>query len=829
LRTIASLCLVASFALAGPVAAHAQVVSEVQMRSEAQRRFTKSGLIIRASITRDAAEQGDAAQMATYRELVVAREENARKERDLKQARSSLDTEHRKTARASARAEQAESELKRRADITAREEAFVAELARRNPGYAVAMQVFSDRMSKALQNPDPRISEALDRYVAGEPGALDDLSDLGEEIIAANREADAAAKTAINAAIDRQARKRDGDLRRSIAQAWTNGADKGDKTNEQALEKWLLAALGDPDDFDQWLQIRQLARFVENSREEERAADELWARANTAQQRAEAASACAAVHLAPGKWCNGEWTRDDYQHELLRLLRELVVEAPSDLVAQLNLADELANQADYKRGEDEDGRKLQLREAWKILDNLHVAVPDSYTIEIRRFEVGAQLGIGMSDPATLIRARALRESAVTRARAFQARFPASWVAGSALADALEKLSEVTDMQRDEPASLAATDEAVAIALRLSGHRSADMKRKSLLWSAHTRAGMSARVFAAFARERDHHSAAMEAGRGYERGHWAYMTELAGPRLQVAELASGNIAAARALNEINYGEGRAAIDEAGSAPVEPFLHDYYGATYDWIELKFEAAERRYREIARRLNKPDHYRGLIASNRLIVRTMVHLSLITIAIERERYPAALRQGAFFLDSLRQHEADRHLAPLARLVAEAVREVIVHIPGAPLTWADIELAALDDIDPKVLVTDRVPDEMLLARRRALEIQNPAAVQGQEPEKGKAGLLQALQKTFTISDQLVSELPLSAALISMILSTQKMRAHAGDPQVSWASLANDYVDFHKRGWLTIGVSIDEMHFALARAAVLKRRAEVAAAEPSRK
>lgn len=45
------------------------------------------------------------------------------------------------------------------------------------------------------------------------------------------------------------------------------------------------------------------------------------------------------------------------------------------------------------------------------------------------------------------------------------------------------------------------------------------------------------------------------------------------------------------------------------------------------------------------------------------------------------------------------------------------------------------------------------------------------------------------------------------------------DPDVSWQMVAERYLDFHKRGWITDQAHISDFEFAVARAEVLQRRA----------
>jgi len=379
--------LLAVLPIMQPTVAAANARSQLSLASDQQRRFTKVGLVMNSGLTTEAAERAGDEVHALLRSLASERRRAANAEHEATAARQAAEAERRRSSRASAvaraaeaRAERAEAEAERlRDEQVAREEAFLAELGRRDVEYAAAKDEFVRRVNDMVERRDPRIDDALARYLAGDIGALDDLAEYTEALVAANR----AGREAAIADIQREGRRRDGNLLRSTAAIWLDAADKGEKPARAALAKWLDAARTDPDEFSQWQTIYDLADEIGDAATQADAVNQLWARARTLDERIDAAATCASQHIGKGRWCNGEWTRAQYQDEVVRLWRERVAQKPDESSGRLGLATALWSNAPFDF-DNKTKRQTMLAEAMGIIAALAHQYPDNVLIAHRQ-------------------------------------------------------------------------------------------------------------------------------------------------------------------------------------------------------------------------------------------------------------------------------------------------------------------------------------------------------------------------------------------------------------------------------------------------------------
>lgn len=803
--------ILASLAPAAP--AGAQSITVAAARSEEQRRFTKVGLVIGAAVTKEAVQRADDHTLALYRELETMRKRAIGAERAARAAQQDADGERRKSSKADraadaaqARAATAEAEAVRlRGEALVREEALIEELARRDIEYAHAQKIFAEHMSDIVARDDPHITAALERYLDGDLTALDALSEYVDAAVAANRAADAAALAAIEA----RGRKRDGDLLRSVAAMWSDAADKGERSAAQALAKWQEAARTDPDNFGQWQAIYDLAVSLGLTDVRRQAVDRQWQLAKTPSQRALASANCAWVVEPRVTLCQGSWTGAEYEAETIRLRRQLVAQEPDNPAHLFLLVFDLQRQA-IREAPDTPRRSALTAEAVAITEALRQRYPDNSAIEMLRISTLGNSATGLLPGMNLDSGRTAMERGVALSRDALERNPGSWAHMSRLATALENLSVITDADRDEARSIALADEAIAITEAGLAKDLGDLSRVSALWHAYTRAAMSARVFAAFERERGLYIKALNLGRPYVATDRDFMVELTLPRLEMAELAVGHVDTARTLSL----EARALRlsrppdAEQPADPVQPVSDAFAEARYAWIAGYYPLAAQLHRSLLTAIDTPGHFPGIGRADRLLFATIGTLSLALIEMERSRYDAMLTECDRALQRVDAAQTDPETRREAKVLRTITQLLCVAVPGSSVRWTDVTAPVFDGLDGGRFWGDTDLGAQMIARRRTLE-----AAEGPVTGTPRDQLLASLERTFRVADQLAMEGPPSEQRFSSALSAQKMRAQAGDPDMPWRTVADNYVHFYKLGWITNPTTVEDMHFALARAA----------------
>lgn len=799
-----------------PMAMAAPERSQASMSTEQQRRFTKVGLVINASLTTEAAERAGDETHALLRSLAIERQRATNAERAAAAARREAEAERGKSARATqaardaaARADRAEAEASRlRDDQIAREEALLAELGRRDAEYAAAKNEFARRVNDIVERRDPRIDEALTRYLDGDIGALDDLADYTEAIVAANR----AGRDAAIASIERDGRRRDGDLLRSTAAIWLDAADKGEKTTRAVLAKWLDAARTDPDEFSQWQSIYSLADDLGEAAIRANAADQLWSRARTLDEHIQAAATCASQHIGKGRWCSGEWTRNQYQDEEIRLWREKVALDPYQPTGRIGLASALWRNApdDLK---DKSKREMMLAEAETLIGDLARDYPDSPLVAYRARLIAEASGRMRLDEGTeREKTRRVYTASLQQARNQMAARPESFLAQSGLVSELQSMSGIADADRDEAQSLALVNEAIMIAEAALAKDPENERRAAVLWHALTRAAMSARVYGAFERERDFYARTLDLSRRFDAGDSRYMLELTIPRLAGAELMLGNLERVRALyaEQLKMIEAGSTLDGTIEQPAQFELLSLAmnEARLLWIEQDYVAAEVAFASLRPQArSQPD------PQSRFFSELIIDFNLLTMFIEQQRVKDAIALASdvrFRLDAMGREPALREPARFGRLTIDLL---MVVIPGSGVGWADLVIPDPAKLDPENYRLNVDDADALLTRRAAM----PDDIVGSGTVRDR--IIGSLRPTARLSLEMMETGQPSAIRIGGFLSVLKLLALAGDPEVTWQLVADRYLHFHKLGWITDPSNVGDFEFAMARAAILRRRA----------
>lgn len=769
-----------------------------------------------ASLTTEAAERAGDETHALLRSLASERQRAVNAERAAAAARREAEAERGKSARATqaardaaARADRAEAEAARlRDEQIAREEALLAELVRRDVEYAAAKDEFARRVNDMVERRDPRIDEALTRYLDGDIGALDDLADYTEALVAANR----AGRDAAIASIERDGRRRDGDLLRSTAAIWLDAADKGEKTTRSVLAKWLEAARTDPDEFSQWQTIYSLADDLGEAAIRANAVNQLWSRARTLEERIEGAATCASQHIGKGRWCNGEWTRQQYQDEEIRLWREKMGQDSDQPVARIGLVSALWRNAPHEF-EDKARRATMLDEATTLIAALARDYPDSPRIaHYMRLIAEASGLMKLEAGEERERTRRVYIASLQLARSQMAARPDSFLAQSSVVSELQNMSGIADADRDEAQSLALVNEAIMIAEAALAKDPESERRAGVLWHALTRAAMSARVYGAFERERGLYARTLDLSRRFAAGDSRYMLELTIPRLAAAELMLGHLDNVRALNAerlklIEAGRTRdGTIDNlaqhesynvaTGNARLLWIEQDYAGAELAFVALRTQAR-----------SEPD------AEERLIAELVIDFNLLKMFIEQQRLVDALALAAEARQRLDTIGREPKLREPARFGRFAIDLLMVAVPGSGVIWTDLAIPDTARLDPgnyRINVDDA---DALISRRAAMsdDIVGTGTVHDR--------MIGSLRPTARLSLELMETRQPSAIRISGFLSTLDLLALAGDPEVTWQLVADRYLHFHKLGWITDPSNVGDFEFAMARAAVLRRRA----------
>lgn len=816
LTTAMTLALAALALVPFSAAQAAPAPAQLSADSEQQRRFTKVGLLMNAGLTQAAAERSTEQIQAEGRALASARQRAVMAERDAATARKEADAERRKSSRASAaareaeaRAERAEAEAARlRDEQVAREEAWLNELGRRDVEYAAAKDEFVRRVNDMVERRDPRIDDALARYLAGDIGALDDLAEYTEALVAANR----AGREAAIADIQREGRRRDGNLLRSTAAIWLDAVDKGEKPARAALAKWLDAARTDPDEFSQWQTIYDLADEIGDAATQADAVNQLWTRARTLEERIDAAATCASQHIGKGRWCNGEWTRAQYADEKIRLWREKVAQKPDEPFARIGLATALWAEAMLIH-DDKQRRASMLTEAVAMMDKLSQQYPDSSLIASRRLDIVSEGGgLSLAPGPELERTRGVFATGLQAARAQLARSPDSFAAISNLAKALRRMSVVADADRDVAQSIALIDEAIALAEGALAKDPESDSRGAVLWHSLTRAAMSARIHGVFSRERDLYARTLALSRRFADGDSRYMVELTVPRLANAETVLGNLAAARMLLDEEEGRLRARL-ASGDLAADDAEGELYGFAFErarlsWIEGDYGAGEGGFRALLR-----DVLAQPVSEDRILRDSTVVVQLYLILVEQGRIDEALAVVTDARTRLQQLDSDPQNRQYARFSLFLMDVLAASTPDSGVRWADLKPPSMDGLDTDRYTTEPDLVTSFLAERAKLDAGLPT--NGTRQERLRA----SLRANYDVTLALSNKQPPSQTGAGSLLNGLKMLAHAGDPEASWQVVADQYLDLHKRGWVAEGPSMADFEFAMARAAVLRRRA----------
>lgn len=823
---LASVVFAGHVTILAPAAASMGDPAMVVASLEAQRRFIKTGLVISAAFTKAAVEGADERVKATYRDLQVMRlravtaERSARDALKLAAAERLNASESDRAAEAmKARADKAEADAaKLQADLVALEETWLARLASRDFQYAASQKVFAAHMSNIVERDDPRIAAMLERYLEGDVEALNELSEYADAVIASNRAADEAAKTKI----ENDGRRRDGDMLRSIASIWSDAAEKGQKSVASVLAKWQEAAALDPDNFEQWAQIARYAFLVGAAETQRQAATELWSRALTLAEKATANQLCS---VADGSRCNRQWIDLEYRQEEIRLRREMVERNPGSPLELLRLAEILSLEGSWMPEMDDD-RKAKGQEALALLERLRQQYPGNEYIELRCISAAARTGIRLTPGAERDKQRTDLERGIELARAEYQKSQGSWLKADALASLLASRSLVADADRDEKASVALTDEAISLIEPMLARDTGNFSVVRALWSAYTRAGMSAVVYADFGRARDHYRKLLSLIRPYSLGDRTYMVVLTSKRLADAELALGNIEVAKALlmeratlkppyGKLGVGLG---MDKAAQ---ERALDDaYISANYAFVAQNYAEAALEYRELFDALGSNGLFPSFSNADRLMARIIAGVKLFDVFLEQGRYGDSLAIYIELSGLITAAESDASLQKMAKIMKLTVDSYAADLPNSGVHWGQIDMPDVDVREMKNITLDSSEiAKQFIARRRALGDVEP---QNASPKDQMIG---SLRKNCRVaSDMLAEEPPPSEALYVTAVACQFRRALAMDPDVSWQMVADDYLWYYKRGWITAAPSLSDMYFALARAALIRHKAEKAVA-----
>ena len=441
-------------------------------------------------------------------------------------------------------------------------------VARKDLEISAYIHVIRNDAPQLLSHGDHRITDALNRYIAGDYKAADGLPGLIDLEAAA-----------VDAAWSAAHKKKQAAKHRFVAVIFSDEREKGRKTTKAVLDQWQKAAELDPDEFWQWITIANLARDLDDDSLKQQAASKAGSLVQTAGERAAVLnlySFLGGLGQAPAHLLKGQ----SAEEAELQIYLDQVKENPNDPDGIYRVADQILNMAA--------GKVINYR---INLESFAVMKPAAETLdEVSSLLVRAELAIQSSEKLSGGKLNVLglwrrywrakgdlagvrgdwegervgHENALKIAREQYAVDPENIVLLSILQDSEQALARSAG---DAERRLSLLNESVMIAKR--NYESDPDKRlfSFSLWSSETDLGLLAHRMGKYQIAEEAFEVALQVGRKYDAaGKTPFMEYLTLPRLAQAKMSLGKTDEARLIINQAIDSYQAGLSDSGSAPI-----------------------------------------------------------------------------------------------------------------------------------------------------------------------------------------------------------------------------------------------------------------------
>jgi tetratricopeptide (TPR) repeat protein len=336
-------------------------------------------------------------------------------------------------------------DLKRRAELTAAQDAFIAQLADKDRAYAQAIAVFRAGVTDIASTPEG--AAALAKFNGGdEAGALDILDRLQAAVEAADQK-----KTDIEKAVGE----------RDHATLALEARARGKVTTASVIARFEGLTKLDPGVASDWMNLAQLYSDVGRLQDANHAVDAALAAATTQGEKAMALRFLSGLRGRQGDF-EGAWTAFS---QSFRIYHDLAAASPTDVGAEADFASALAESVDFRRQDgDYPGARRAAQVSLVFARGFAAANPGNDYIRGFLSHDLEVLGSVAWDEGDLIAARKALDESLSIARERAAAEPGD---EDSLGEILGELGSLKQAQGDLAGAQASLEESLAIYRQIS--------------------------------------------------------------------------------------------------------------------------------------------------------------------------------------------------------------------------------------------------------------------------------------------------------------------------------------------------------------------------